>query len=644
MDFNNFSGHCIALFKRIGLILGIFTFSRLLFLIVNWASFQPFDFKETFYSFLYGIRFDFIVIFYLNIIFILLHLFPFRFIGTSRSQKVLKSIIVSLNALLLLLNFIDIPYFKYVGKRSGWEMLHMLYTSTDTTVMVPQYIIKYWYLVIIWALSVAVMVKFYAVYKKPNESLDKKKPFNKILSFAIALLLTAGGLAFARGLNVKPVRIITANDYVSPKYIPLLLNTPFTILNTINQHKETFSNIFPLEKLEDIYSPVHKQHSDSQFRPMNVIIIILESFGKEYFEARSENGSRIAPFLDSLSNVGLYCTNAFANAKRSIDAMPPILGGFPSLLQTSFVSSVYSVNTVHGLASILKEKNYHTAFFHGGKNGTMGFDMFSKSVGFDEYYGKREYNNDKDYDGSWGIWDEEFFQFLARTVNGFKQPFFSVIFSLSSHDPYHLPDRYQGQFFPNEPKILRTVAYTDFALKRFFTAASKMEWYSNTLFVICPDHTSVAFDRKYKTAVGRVSIPIIYFCPLDTSLHGKYSNVTQQLDIMPTILDYLHYTKAFTAFGKSIFTKGYRFSVSFNDINFQIVDSTNCLIFDGNKTIRLNNFRKDPLLMHNISSKDVSTRKQLENILESYLQDYFYRLNNNMLSDTSKLGRNSIGK
>jgi phosphoglycerol transferase MdoB-like AlkP superfamily enzyme len=634
MDINYFVSHFIAILKRIGLILLIFTATRLLFLIINWTYFQPLNSIDTFRSFFFGIRFDFIVVFYMNSIFIFLHLFPFGIVRKKSSQKVLKVLMVAVNALLLMFNVIDMVYFKYTAKRSGWEMIQMLYTSSDTLTMVPQYFIRYWYLGAFWIISIIILIIFYAKPKRFDLVKIPNKLVYKVLHVIIVLAIIIAGLTFSRGLEVKPIRIITANKYVSPKYIPLLLNTPFIILNTVQQHKEALDEFYPIVQLENMYSPVHKIDRNGAFKPMNVVIIILESFGKEYFNAKSEEGLRLTPFLDSLSRVGLYCNNAFANAKRSMDAMPPILGGFPSLLQTSFVSSVYSVNTVCGLATILKGQKYETAFFHGGKNGTMGFDMFSKSVGFDKYYGKDEYNNEKDFDGSWGIWDEEFLQFMARTIDAFKQPFLSVVFSLSSHEPYYLPQQYQDRFFPNEPKILRTVAYTDYALRRFFTTISKMSWYRNTLFVICPDHTSLAFDREYKTAVGKVSIPLIYFCPSDKNLHGVYGNVTQQLDIMPSILDYLNYPIPFNAFGKSIFAEGYRYSVSFNDINFQLIDSSYCLVFDGHKTIRINNYKSDPLLLHDLTGKNDTIQKALEKNLKAFLQDYYFRLNNDLLADT----------
>jgi len=49
--------------------------------------------------------------------------------------------------------------------------------------------------------------------------------------------------------------------------------------------------------------------------------------------------------------------------------------------------------------------------------------------------------------------------------------------------------------------------------------------------------------------------PLSITTPGDTALKGSYSPITQQLDILPSVLDYLGYDKRFYALGNSIFNK-----------------------------------------------------------------------------------------
>ncbi|MBA7687168.1 Phosphoglycerol transferase I [subsurface metagenome] len=296
------------------------------------------------------------------------------------------------------------------------------------------------------------------------------------------------------------------------------------------------------------------------------------------------------------------------------------------------MSSAYSINAVRGLGTILKKEGYQTAFFHGGLNGTMGFDKFCQMVGIENYYGRNEFDNDTYYDGGWGIFDEEFFQFTAEQVNAFEKPFFAVLFSLSSHDPYPMPGRYSNTFFPGDNKVLRSIAYTDYSLKKFFETVQEMDWYENTLFVICPDHISTLGEEESQFIQNR--IPIVYYCSSDTILRGTYSGVTQQLDIFPSILDYLGFSNSFVSFGKSIFREDYRFAVSKSGVNFQVIDSALFIDFDGEKTIQVQNHLNDSLFEQNILKQGNNIHDDLESVTKAYLQNYYYRLNNNLLADT----------
>ncbi|MGD2033518.1 MAG: LTA synthase family protein [Bacteroidales bacterium] len=636
MNTSVFVSHLIALLKRLLLLLILFTVTRVLFLVLSLSYFRPLDGAQTFRSFFFGIRFDFIVVFYINILFILFHLFPAKKTGSKRFQVFLKWLFVVTNSILLLLNFIDIEYFDYTKKRSGWDLLTWLVSTKDTLVLLPHYMVNFWYLLFLWITAVFTLVRFY-----PKLILKEYRSFanpvvNKIAVPVAGFLLLGAGFIYSRGLEVKPVRIISANNYVQPKYIPLLFNTPFVMLNTINQQVESIRDFYPIEKLPAIYSPVKKYNRSGKMARKNVFIIILESFGKNYTEAKSKEGKAIAPFFRTISEKGLYCSNAYANAGNSIDALPAIVGGFPTYFKTAFVSSAYSINIIRGLGDIFSDEGYETAFFHGGMNGTMGFDKFCQMTGIDHYYGRSEFNDDNYYDGAWGIYDEEFFQFTAKQVNRFEKPFFAVLFSLSSHDPYPIPERYKKDFFPKENKVLRSIAYTDHSLNKFFETARNSEWFDSTLFVICPDHVSMSLEEESYLITNR--IPMIYYCSSDTSLTGTYPQVTQQLDIFPSILSYLGYPKSFVSFGNSIFEENYRFSVSKSGVNYQAIDSSLCIHFDGEKIIQISGHRSDSLFLQDNMKSGGPVYDHLGTVTKAYLQNYFFRLNNNLLADTFRLG------
>ena len=145
------------------------------------------------------------------------------------------------------------------------------------------------------------------------------------------------------------------------------------------------------------------------------------------------------------------------------------------MMEESYLTSTYGENKLSSIASSLVSKGYSSAFFHGGYNGTMNFDNYTKKVGYRHYYGKNQYNDDRDYDGNWGIYDEPFLQYTVKQLDTISKPFVATVFTLSSHHPYKIPEQHKGSFPKGTMIVHETVGYTDYALKRFFESASKSD-------------------------------------------------------------------------------------------------------------------------------------------------------------------------
>ena len=207
----------------------------------------------------------------------------------------------------------------------------------------------------------------------------------------------------------------------------------------------------------------------------------------------------------------------------------------------------------------------------------MGFSAFMNVAGFDEYYGQDEYGNDDDSDGIWGIWDHKFFSFFGDRQNTFKEPFLSVLFSVSSHHPFEIPEEFKDTFKGGPLIIDKCIQYTDWGLREYFKKVSKMPWYDHTLFVITADHTSseILFDET-RTAAGLYSIPIVFFRG-DNSLRGMSDKIAQQIDIMPTVLSYLHFDEPYLAFGRSLLDPSVEsFAFNYKDNVYQLFEGTTC--------------------------------------------------------------------
>ncbi|MDR0793537.1 MAG: LTA synthase family protein, partial [Chitinophagaceae bacterium] len=292
----------------------------------------------------------------------------------------------------------------------------------------------------------------------------------------------------------------------------------------------------------------------------------------------------------------------------------------------------YASDNIRSLPQILKEKGYNTSFFHGAPDGSMGFLSLTKLLGIENYYGKTEYNNDADFDGTWGIWDEPFFQFFEQKLSSFKEPFFSAIFSVSSHEPFKLPEEYTGKFPKGPLPIYECMGYTDMALQKFFAKAAQAPWFKNTLFVISADHATLCYHKEYLNQWGSAAIPILLYAPGDSTMRGVDTSIIQQTDIMPTVLSYLHYNKPFVAFGENVFAKprmnfAYKYSGEFSWFQDNYL-----LIFDGEKPKALYNYTKDRFL-ENDSAKFLPERyNAMTRNAKAFIQQYSNRLIQNRMS------------
>ncbi|MCD4774219.1 MAG: LTA synthase family protein, partial [Bacteroidales bacterium] len=509
--------------------------------------------------------------------------------------------------------------------------------------LLPQFFIDFWYIFVLWLLFVLLLIKTSNIFEITickDISKNLKYYTKHTIIFVILAFFTIVGIR--GGFQLKPISTITAAQYTSTKNTPLVLNSAFSIIKTIDKKGVKSVNFFDdKEKLYSIYSPIHKVGDNKKdFRKLNVVIIIMESFSTEHIGALNidlENGNYLGytPFLDSMINESL-AFKGFANGKRSIEGVPAIVAGLPTLMNLDYLSSIYSGNKINSLASLLKNEGYSTAFYHGGNNGTMSFDVFAQIAGYDNYYGRNEYNNDADFDGKWGIFDEEYFQYFAKELNKTQEPFFATIFSLSSHHPYTIPEKHKNKFRKGNLEIHESIMYADYSLKRFFEKASEMPWFDSTLFVITADHTSEHYFDEYQTSTGNYEIPVIFF-QNNSQLKGIQKDIAQQCDIMPTVLNYLNFDKDYLAFGGNVLDTTFNnFSISYLNGTYQLIRDNYVLYFNGEKSIALYNLKSDKLLQNNLINEQREIANSMEIFVKTIIQQYNSRLINNKLTVTKK--------
>lgn len=642
----------LPLIWNLVLVYIVYFICRLAFVLVNWDVFGGnLSFGYAMSLFGAGVIFDTTAILYSNALFILLFLLPFHWKENARFYQVVRWLFTIVNSIMLITNLIDCVYFGYTGKRTTTSVLQEFQHEGGgnlASIFLDGFI-NYWYLVI---LAGVLCYGLYRLFRSPKDfPIRNLKVYylSQIVCLLLAVPFTIFGMRGGMTTATRPITISNANQYVNrPLDAGIVLNTPFAIFRTLDKQPFITPHYMSDAEAKALYSPVHMPADSASFRPMNVVVLIVEGMTKQHLGSVNrhlDNGQYkgFMPFIDSLMTRSLSFEYSYSNGRKSIDGMPSVLSSIPNFVEPFFLTPA-ALNDVSSLAGELtRHKGYTSAFFHGAMNGSMGFMAFARSVGFQKYFGRTEYNEDPnyngdaDFDGTWAIWDEEFLQFYCDRMSEMKEPFVTSVFTASSHGPFALPERYIGKFPKGNDPMLETVAYADMSIQRFFEKAAKQPWYNNTLFVLTADHTSLNSYPEYTTDLGYYKVPIIFFAPGMPELQGMDSEkIVEQIDIMPSVLGLLGYDRPFVGFGQDIFHTPAEDKIAVNYIPasgiYQLLKGDYLIQFDGTNVLHAYRFRTDTLMQEDVKdSMPQDTLKEMENTLKSIIQQYMQRMNNNEL-------------
>ena len=636
----------------------LYFLARIIYLLVNYSYFeQGLSFSHLTEMLGGGLVFDTSAILVTNIPYIVLMLLPWHRKENSTYQQICKWVFIVINGLALAINLCDSVYFRYTMRRTTTTVFSEFSNEGNLGSIFLTETLHHWYLVIAFALLIWGVWKLYV---KTGLEWKRLRPWPYALTVFLSLAAFApfvvAGIRGGFTTAVRPITISNANQYVNrPIEAALVLNTPFSLYRTIGKAVFVVPDYYQNEQeMEAIYSPVHHPSLDSlntQTTPItqnipnkkNVVVLIVESFGREYIGALNktlENGQYrgYTPYVDSLIAKSVTFSHTYCNGRKSIDGMPSILSSIPMFVEPFFLTPA-SMNHVGGIASILAAEGYQTAFFHGAQRGSMGFQAFSRATGFQEYYGREDYDTDtrfggdEDFDGMWAIWDEPFLQYYATKMSEMKEPFMTAVFTASSHHPYVIPEKYKTQYPEEGIVIHKCIRYTDMAIGKFFEKASREPWFNNTIFVLTSDHTNLSDHAFYETDLGGFCSPIIIYEPGNAErLPEIQDKIAQQIDILPTVMGMLHYQKPYFGFGIDVLNTPAEDTWAVNYLNgiYQYVKQGYVLQFDGTQTKAVYAL-SDSLMKQNLIGK-VPQQPQMERELKAIIQQYMTRMTQDKLS------------
>ena len=624
----------------------VYFLARLIYFFENYSYFsQNLSFSHVLEMLRGGLVFDTSAILVTNIPYIVLMLFPIHYKESAIYQKLCRAVFLVINGLALAINLCDAVYFRFTMRRTTTTVFSEFANEENLGGVFLKETVNHIYLLVLFVVMVWAMYRLYRMTGLKHKELTWwHYDLATLLSLAALAPFVVAGIRGGFATAVRPITISNANQYVDrPTDAALVLNTPFSLYRTIGKAVFVVPEYYQNEaEMASVFTPIHVPNDSVPMTKKNVVVLIVESFGREYIGALNgtlENSRYrgYTPCVDSLIAKSITFSHSYCNGRKSIDGMPSILSSIPCFVEPFFLTPA-SMNHVSGIASLLVGEGYQTAFFHGAQRGSMGFQAFARSTGFQAYYGREDYDEDTrfggdaDFDGMWAIWDEPFLQYYAAKMSEMKEPFMTAVFTASSHHPYVIPEKYKDVYPEEGLTIHKCIRYTDMAIGRFFQEASRQPWFKNTIFVLTSDHTNQSDHMEYQTDLGGFCSPIIIYEPGVTDQQPEMQQkIAQQIDILPTLMGRLHYPKPYFAFGIDVLNTPAEQTWAVNYMNgfYQYVKHGHVIQFDGQKTTAA--YALTDSLMQNNLVNQLPEQPQMEREVKAIVQQYMERMTQDRL-------------
>ena len=410
------------------------------------------------------------------------------------------------------------------------------------------------------------------IYKKTKDSLlQLPNLVQKLTLLGVFAVLLAISLSFAEKINLKKGNIfqqeIAANGMV--KFYEAFSNNTldfFTFYPTVDQKTAEKNTLLPLGT-----TTLNRTiTSDKPELQKNVVLISIESLSAAYMKAYGYEES-VTPFLDQLAQKSLFFTNLYATGNRTVRGLEALTLCIPPTAGESVIKREKENKNKFTTGSVFKSKGYSVKYLYGG---------YSYFDNMKDFYGGNGYQIvDRDnftpeeitFANVWGVCDEDMAKKAISEMNkDYKagKPFFHHWMTVSNHRPFTYPE---GKIdIPADSKSRKGgVKYTDYSIMKFFEMAQKQPWFKNTVFVIVADHCSSSAG-KTELPMDKYRIPAMIYSP-EFVAPQKFSQVTSQIDVMPTVLGLLNFKYQSKFLGQDVFSKNFvprAYIATYQDLGF----------------------------------------------------------------------------
>ena len=581
------------------LLIALSSLLRLIFLIFNFEQTSDIPLHDILVSFLFGVRFDLVVISWF--FFPLLLVQSLRYFKLLNSQKLFAFCLAIISLIIIYTNIIDLEFYHEFHARLNNLIIQYLKEDSSTVLSMIWHgfpVLKF------LSFATGLWLIYLAAVKYSNRKINYDCTISQAsILYKTLVIVCVGTLLFlgSRGSfrSGPPLRWGDAyhSQYVFTNH--LALNATFTLIKSLKYtssdataklwlHGVDADQATAITKkmiltnqdqlLNDNNTVIRRTHTSAfsnQLAIKNVVLILMESFAAEFVGAVNTiaKAQGVTPEFDKLASDGVLFTNYFSNGTHTHQGMFNSVVSFPNLPGHEYLMQMTEgSHKFSGLPRVLSNNGYNNVYVY---NGVMTWDNqegFFRNQGMSNFIGKNQFDNPKFLNPTWGVSDEDMFNRSLKELDKLhsqNKPFFALLQTLSNHTPFILPSPLPFEPIMDNSKQsdrLTAMKYSDWALGRFFDAVKKAPYYKDTVFVIIGDH---GFGiNKQLTAIDlyRFHVPMLIIGKDIQNQYGKtISTVTSHLDLAPTVLGLVNKQFTHQCWGRDVL------SLPKNDQGFAVI-------------------------------------------------------------------------
>ncbi len=539
--------------KQLFLLLKLFLFwisffvlQRAIFIAFHFDSIREQGFYELLKTFRYGFNLDLSVSSYLmGFPLLLFFISCFSPIANTAFRKIVSIYHLILLVLISLLTIIDFNLYEEWGSKLNSRAIEFLIlspgealaSSASSPILLSMLIFG-----INLSLAYIVLIKWVQFDYTPFK-------FSVWNLFAVPAITFLAIIGLRGGVQLAPINQSAVYFSNKPILNHTALNTEWNLLHSFIENNFSSGNPYitlDQSEAEEIVKALYPASEDSTsiltVKHPNVVCIILESFTADVVEAFGGEAD-VSPFLSAIAREGLRFSNAYASGDRTDKGLIAILSGYPTQASRSIIQQPDKFEKLPSLVQAFNEHQYHSSFVYGGESEFANIKSYLRAAGIEKIIDKNDFPKEQ-MNSKWGAHDGYVFDKQLEILKNQAQPFFSVLLTLSSHEPFEVPikSRFQGDDLPG--KFRKAANYTDLSLGEYFAKAKQEEWYDNTLFIIVADHGH-RLPKEYNDAYDprKFHIPLIFYGEvLRPAYRGKQiDRIVSQTDIASTLLRQLYF-------------------------------------------------------------------------------------------------------